>query len=484
MSFDPSRSLLFLRHGAALAGLMMILGASPAAAVPTFTQSCFANNLSHAIAVADFNNDGKLDIAITPGQQAGSTGFTIQPLVDIYLGDGAGTFTFATQLNTAAAFLDMFATDVDNDGNQDIVTGGDPTSVLRGNGNGTFQAAQTYPDGELVVAVGDLNGDGFPDLISPEQYKKNIAVRLNQGNGTFGAETEYRIGDFARELTTSDFNGDGNVDVVTLNQSSNNNGVTVLLGKGDGKFGHPINTNLPGFPGRDLGPADLNGDGKMDLVVPLYLGGGLLVVLGNGNGSFGPPTSYAMAGNTTRVAVGDVNGDGNADIVAGNFTAATVSVLYGDGSGAFTIGSVISVAFGNGVEVGNFNADSNLDIVVDSCVLLNNGGVAAAKATPALGKPVATAEAPKVLTADFSPNPLRDHGTLGFSLPKEGTVSIHLYDIRGRHVQTLLDGARFPAGSYSVGLDRRAAGLGAGIYFYRIEAEGSRKSGSIVILDR
>ena len=87
------------------------------------------------------------------------------------------------------------------------------------------------------------------------------------------------------------------------------------------------------------------------------------------------------------------------------------------------------------------------------------------------------------VTASFSPNPIRDRGSLGFSLPKEGKVSIHLYDARGRRVHTLVEGAWMAAGPHSVALDRRAAGLSTGMYFYRIEAEGARKSGSLVILD-
>jgi hypothetical protein len=474
----------------------MSLAASPAAASPTFTQNCFADNSSFPITVADFNQDGKLDITINPGTSFGG-GFSFSQQIDLYLGNGDGTFTFAREVNAAAAHLDLFAVDVDHDGNLDVAASGNtvtspfpPASVLRGNGDGTFRSPETYPTTGERLTVGDLNGDGFTDLIASDD-KEGVEVLLNQGDGTFGAGTHFKVGNQVRALTTSDINGDGFQDVVTMSVVVGGPGfvVAVLLGKGDGKLGPAKGRKLPGYPGRDLEPADLTGDGKMDLAVAGGAAGGVLVLLGKGDGSFGAPTVYPMAGSRQRIAVGDVDGDGKLDIVAANHdtnfpnVGGNVSILYGDGTGAFTIGTVIQVAYGLGVEVADLDADSDLDIVIDSCVLRNNGPVAAAKATPVLGQPAATADAPKNLTAAFSPNPLRDRGALSFSLPKEGTVSIHLYDLRGRRVQTLMDAIRLPAGSHSVGLDRRAAGLGAGIYFYRIETEGSRKSGSVVFLD-
>jgi len=469
------------------AGLVSLLVASQAATQPSFTQICFGTNLSHAIAVADFDHDGDQDVAVSPGQATGLA-FSFQPEIDVFLGNGDGTFGFAVQVSAAAAFLDLFAVDVDNDGNLDLVASGMPASVLRGNGDGTFQASESYASTSFMAAVGDLNEDGFTDLITPDDTK-NIIVRLNQGDGTFGAGDPVRVGDRVRFVTTSDFDGDGFLDVVVTLESSDIS-LRVLLGKGDGTFGHPIKTNLgPGPPpGRDLAPADFNGDGNTDLAVAAYSGGGLLFLPGTGNGKFGSPTSYPMPGNTTRLDVGDFDGDGNNDIVAGNYfanfpTNGNVSILYGNGAGAFTIGAVIPVTFGNGVVAAHLDADSTLDIVVDYCALLNEGVAGAAAAAPNLHQPIVNA-VPARLTAAFSPNPLRRQGALGFNLPRGGKVSIHLYDVRGRRVHTLMDRAWLVAGNHTVGVDREAAGLGTGMYFYRIETEESRKSGCIVVMDR
>jgi hypothetical protein len=492
MRFTPSRSLLSL---SLVAGLLTTLGASPASST-SFSQSCFATYGSPAQTVADFNNDGNVDVAISPGTAAGS-GFTVQPLINVYLGDGLGGFTFASQVATAFEFIYLAVADVNNDGKQDLINSGDytgPPSINLGNGDGTFQAAQTVPTaGVDGLTMADMNGDGFVDIVSGED--KNVEVTLNQGNGSFGAATSYRIGIYARALNTADVDGDGLRDVVELaNKNNGNPVVVVLLNKGGGILGKAITSQMiagSGYGGRHVQTADFNGDGKLDVAVPRFVvgngTGGVSVAFGNGTGSFGSSVNYPMAGLTNHLDIGDINGDGKLDIAAGNnyanpgsSPAGTVTVLYGSGSGAFTVGNVIAVNFGLGITLADANEDGHLDIIEDSCLLLNDGTLAAARETRALGTTVGGPHS-AVLTASFSPNPTRGRGVLGFSLPKDGKVSIHLYDLVGRRVHTLADGLWMAAGPHTVDLDRRAASLGTGLYFYRIEAEGSRASGRIVI---
>jgi hypothetical protein len=464
---------------------------SPASST-SFTQSCFASYGSPTLTVADLNHDGNVDVAISPGSAAGQ-GFSVHPLINVYLGDGLGGFTFATQVATAFEFLYLETADVNNDGNLDLLNSGDytgPFSINLGNGDGTFQAAQTVPTaGVDGFATADLNQDGFADIISGED--KFVVVTLNQGNGTFGPGTDYRLGLYVRAVTTADVNGDGLRDVVALAiQNSGSPVVVVLPNKGGGVLGKINKSNImagSGYAGRAIRTGDFNGDGNLDVAVPRLQDGGVSVAFGNGAGSFGSSINYPMPGFTNHLEVGDVNGDGKLDIVAGNNGASqssptgTVTVLYGNGSGSFTVGNVIPVNFGLGVALADANEDGHLDILEDSCVLLNDGTLAASVETARALGATAGSTLSAVPTASFSPNPIQQRGVLGFSLAKDGKVSIHLYDIRGRRVHTLADRLWMAAGPHTVDLDRRAAGLTTGIYFYRIETEGSRTSGRIVI---
>src|SRR5262249_30006191 len=153
--------------------------------------TCYGPELSHAIAVGDFNEDGNLDFTTNRGTALGLA-FSFADTINIYLGNGDGTFNYTGYVRAAAAYEEIFATDVDHDGHIDLVASGMPASVLRGNGNGTFQAPVTYPSTSFLIAVGDLNGDGYTDLIIPEDTK--LAVLLNLGNGTFGAPTLFTVG--------------------------------------------------------------------------------------------------------------------------------------------------------------------------------------------------------------------------------------------------------------------------------------------------
>ncbi len=474
--------------GSLTAPALATLPRNALASNPTFTQVCFSDNLAPAMATGDFNNDGKLDVAINPGSQSFPF-FSITSLVDVYLGNGDGTFSGPTEMDIGLGYLDMAGADVNGDGNLDLVAAG--PSVLLGNGDGTFQAAQSYSGGgSQGIAVGDLNQDGNPDLISTTDGKRSVTVFLNRGDGTFGGGVAYRTGTYNRAVEKGDFNRDGFLDMAAAGDDGNAIDVSVLLGKGNGKFRDVIVTRLPGFSGRDLAAADFDADGRLDLVVPLQGGDGLSVLHGKGNGTFDPPASYPMSGNTLHVATGDLNGDGSQDIVAGNYVAyrpnpgGNVTILYGNGSGAFTIGNVIPVAFGFGVLVADINADSRSDIVADACVLLNDSAVAAAAAVATSRVPGAGPENARSADAGFSPNPLRSHGILSFTLPKASNVSVHLYDIRGRRVHTIMESAWLSAGPHAVSLDRRGAGLESGVYFYRIESDGGSKSGRIVILGK
>lgn len=281
----------------------------------------------YAIAVGDFNQDGKLDIAVATPQSALSS----PGQLFIYLGNGDGTFTAApAPQRFAAASNEIFVADVNEDGKLDIVIGGYySTQILLGNGDGTFASPITVGSAG-AIAVGDVNSDGIPDMILG--YNGTASVYLGNADGTFTANNITFAGvSGAGPATIADFNGDGIPDVAIagLYYSS----VHIFLGKGDGTFTAVDPSANPSInEPSSIAVADLNGDGKPDLIVTnvnSYLGNAmnpdLTFMLGNGDGTFTAIAGDTQLYGTWSVLAADFNGDGRPDVIAG--TGQGVSVL-------------------------------------------------------------------------------------------------------------------------------------------------------------
>jgi FG-GAP-like repeat len=228
--------------------------------------------------------------------------------------------------------------DVNGDGNPDLVVGNfnDSVGVLLGNGDGSFQLGATYSSqAENSVAAADVNGDGKPDLLVANLYN-NVAVLLGNGDGSFQPAVIYEPGGFdASSAIARDVNGDGKPDLLVTNWFVNNQDfqadgvIGVLLGNGDGTFQPASTYDSGGKQPSSIAVADLNGDGKPDLLVgncsssgggANCSGGGVVgVLLGNGDGTFQAAVTYDSGGaNAISVAVADVNGDGGPDLFAAN----------------------------------------------------------------------------------------------------------------------------------------------------------------------
>jgi dienelactone hydrolase len=161
------------------------------------------------------------------------------------------------------------------------------------------------------VAVGDFNRDGQLDLAVANQGSDNVSVLLGNGDGTFRTVVNYSTGpgSFPRSVAVADLNGDGKLDLVVGDSSSNN--VGVLLGNGDGTFQAAANYGVGSSP-VSVVVGDFNGDGKLDLAVASY---GVSLLLGNGDGTFQAAGNYATSlGLISTLAVGDFNGDGRPDM--------------------------------------------------------------------------------------------------------------------------------------------------------------------------
>lgn len=319
-----------------------------------------------SVAVADFNSDGRNDLAV-----ANIDSFSPVGTVGVLLGNEAGGFDPAVTFASGAYQPRSVAVaDFNNDGKADLAIGNNGTNlgagivgVLMGDGNGGFAPATRIAlDGD--VEVGDLNNDGNADLVGMHLTSHTVRVRLGNGAGGFAPTTSFASGGFFPvSATIADLNNDGRGDIAVANQSGGR--VGVLLGNGSGGFA-TTSYLTGGTTAGSVAVADFNNDGKADLVVAN--GGSVLsVLLGDGLGAFAPAVAYASGNNNAfSVAVADFNADGNADVALTDTNTHTVGVLLGDGAGGFATATPFASGGVNpgSVVVGDFNSDGKPDVAL------------------------------------------------------------------------------------------------------------------------
>jgi hypothetical protein len=283
-----------------------------------------------AVAAGDLNGDGKVDLAVAD---------FVDNVVLIYIGNGNGTFTPGASINAGPAPADIAIADLNGDGKRDLVvvngtrgsTIGQTVTVLSGNGNGSFGAALTYATGAspYQVTVADFNGDGKPDLAIASGDTNAVWIHLGHGDGTFTLGGSYSVGSYPDAVAAADFNSDGKLDLAVGNDFSND--VSILLGRGDGTFGAAIEFPAGAGPAM-VSVADFNGDGLPDLAIVNRFDDTVALLLGNGNGTFQTPIAYAVGDQPKAAIAKDLNGDGKPDLVVTSAANSNVSVLLQMGS--------------------------------------------------------------------------------------------------------------------------------------------------------
>lgn len=240
--------------------------------------------------------------------------------------------------------------------------------VLLGDGYGAFPRRVVSPTAMKSpehIAAGDFNGDGLPDVALTSFFGgREVEVLLGNGDGSFRQHFRYDVGGRSRWVEARDLNGDGKLDLVVAASTAGQ--IIVLFGNGDGTFREGGRYEAE----RDvaaLALADVNGDGKLDIIANDYrhsTGKTVSVYLNAGDGTFAPRRSYPAGGGPLGIAVADLNHDGRLDVVTANFPEKG-SILLGTGPAGFAEPLLFEAGRGNGfIQIADLDRDGALDLLV------------------------------------------------------------------------------------------------------------------------
>ena len=346
------------------------IGAQPAA-LPRFDRVVLLETTSETSAnvhIGDVNGDGHLDIMLAKGRHWG--------LVDrILLGDGRGGFPSAYDLGPASdKTYSGNLVDLDGDGDLDVVISNDtpdPKRIYLNDGKGRFSETDTYGRAQWSTrnaAVADVNGDKLPDIIAANRDAPERAgnyVCLNRGRGQFDDDCFMFSKESATTITPADVNRDGRVDLVVPHRDGGQSHIYLNTSAGSALSFSPVAFGPPDATIRSSAAADLDRDDVIDIVV-IDEKRGVFAFFGEGGGKWSAALPIGARGRTPyALMVHDVNADGTSDVIVGHVEAPS-TVFFTIGSGR----SFTSVDFGDsngtayGFDIADLDHDGRLDIAV------------------------------------------------------------------------------------------------------------------------
>ena len=345
--------------GAAL--LSVLLAAVPSArAQLAFTTNLYSvGSTPFSVTTADVNGDGKPDLICANGGASSLTVLT---------NNGSGFFGSNATLNVGGEPVFVAAADVNGDGKPDLISAnysGNSLTVLTNNGKGVFIASTTLTvavNGPYCVAVADVNNDSKPDLICANTGANNnnsLTVFLGTGAGLFTINSTIGVGNLPEYLVTADINGDGKSDLITAN--SGDGTLSILTNNGTGTFTQSTTNIFVGNNLVSLQAVDINGDSKLDLVCAT--GQGIVILTNNTHGVFGPYETINLSSAATSVAVTNFSGSRQMDIACAELNN-SVQIFTNTDSGVFGLNTTVNFTIPQkSLVTTDVNGDSKPDLI-------------------------------------------------------------------------------------------------------------------------